>query len=249
MEDVDKIEVKNLTDDQDMLKKLSVCYSKSYKKVSSLYKKPEELEKYTPEFFYGKLQDMTKDKESLSYVIFLNGEPHGFARYSPAPNIYKEIDENSVAQERKKGNREGFDYTWDKKVYFNSDIVIDDKTVMLNQIYLDPDIQSKGLGSKLLKETMPKVRDAGYDSIIIEYNAKNSGAQGFYKYILGLKEVAKSQELAHIGLDDDGNRKEYYADVIIGYSDISSSIRKLNEKSRKEEGSNSKNSRHPYTGR
>lgn len=218
---MNKIEIKKMTKEDEVLLPLALSYMKSYNRLSSAYKSEEEMKFYEYSSFLKKLEKISSDEDSSSFVLFVDEIPKGFVRYSPIPQHYKD-QKDGVAKEKETGEMNKHTFAWERKVKFTDDVLLDDKTLILNQIYLDPDIQKHGLGTYLLSETLPKMKE-DYNSIIIEYNSSNEGAKKFYSHVLGLKKIAETKDFDNI-LDKSGFDKFCISNVEIGYNDIDSAI-------------------------
>ena len=212
---------------------LAKVYMNSYNELSKTYKSEEEMSLYIYGSFVKKLKKYSLDKDSSVYVLNVDGEPKGFVRYSPIPDYYKSPQEG-MSKEVENGYMDGYEFSWQRKVHFSdgNEGRLNHGTLAINQIYLDPSVQNQGFGTMLLKKTLPKVREKGFDNIIIEYNRNNKNAKRFYAHVLGLGKIADTKDLDHIK-----NNKLFISDVEIGHNTIDNaltSIRKIENKRYKE---------------
>lgn len=204
---------------------LADAYYKSYCELSKNYKSEAEMALYKKGTFIKKLKKFSKDSESSVFVYFENEQPLGFIRYSPVPEYYKAA--GTETRDLEKGIMNGYDFAWYRKVKFDETNKIDDKTVIVNQIYLDPQIQNKGVGTQMFKSTLPLIKNLGYESMIIEYNAHNNNAKRFYHNVLGLERIAQTQDFDNIITPE--KRAEFcISPVEIGHAMIDSSIKNIN---------------------
>lgn len=124
-----------------------------------------------------------------------------------------------------KGYLDGFEYAWCRKVNFEREVALDDKTLIVNQIYLDPQIQHHGLGTLLFQQTVPELKKQGFESLIIEYNANNTNAKDFYQK-LGFVPFARTKDFDHI-LKEDGRTVFCISDVRIAHTTIDNALEHL----------------------
>lgn len=167
---------------------------------------------------------MAEDDQSTVAVLHLNDVPRGFIRYSAIPEYYTQ-PENGRAQDVEKGYLDGFEYAWCRKVNFEREVALDDKTLIVNQIYLDPQIQHHGLGTLLFQQTVPELKKQGFESLIIEYNANNTNAKDFYQK-LGFVPFAQTKDFDHI-LKEDGRTVFCISDVRIAHTTIDNALEHL----------------------
>lgn len=222
-----KVSIKNLEPDMSQIKPLADAYLRSYNNLSAQYKTEEEMALYTKSYFLSKLWKMAHDKESAVAVLWVDKNPVGFVRYSKVPDYYKKpVD--SVSSELEQGSLDGHDFAWVRKVEFNQDIKPDDKTLIVNQIYLDPAVQHHGLGTYLFSKTIPVLKKFGYENLIIEYNTNNQNAEKFYKGV-GFSPIAKTKDFDHIITK--GDKTTFcVSDVEIAYTTIDNAIKSIEEK-------------------
>ena len=200
---------------------LAEAYQRSYNKLSAQYKTPEEMALYSRGYFLKKLWKMAQDPDSAVAVLNINGVPRGFVRYSSIPEYYtKPVDGKSM--ELEKGMLDGWEFAWFRKVNFERDVKLDKKTLIVNQIYIDPQVQRMGLGTYLLNRTIPELKKNGYESLIIEYNAHNENAEKFYRGI-GFRAFATTQDFDHI-IKKDGRTTFCISDVAIAHTTIDNAI-------------------------
>lgn len=224
--------LKNLRNDEALLEKLSDVYMRSYNTLSAKYKSPAEMALYTQPFFYHKLKRFAKEGESdslsRSFVVTLDDQPAGFARYSRIPDYYKE-NINGETKDLETGTLDGYEYAWYRKVKFvNNNVKLDDSTVILNQIYLDPAMQRKSLGTYVLSQTLPHLHKAGVKNVILEYNAENKDAEKFYR-AFGFEPLADTEDLDHI-LNDNGRPQYRISKVKMVHVPVEKAMQLVNRK-------------------
>ena len=220
-----KISVCRLENTPDLILPLAKAYMRSYNKLSQGYKSADEMKLYTEQVFFRKLKNFAADKSSVSAVLLMDGNPAGFVRYSPVPGYYKTAADGT-SKDLERGYMDGYEYAWNRKITFDKDVALTDKTLIVNQIYLDPQIQRKGLGTYLLGATLPKLKEKGYDSLIIEYNANNINAEKFYQ-TLGFEAFAKTQDFDHIIRPR--NKTDFcVSDVKIAHTTIDKTLKAIN---------------------
>ena len=222
-----KISIRNLEKRLSMILPLAEAYQRSYNKLSADYKSAEEMALYTRGYFIKKLWKMAEDKQSLVAVLHTNDTPRGFIRYSAVPEYYTRPVDNEAA-DVEKGYLDGFEFAWCRKVNFDRDVALNDKTLIVNQIYLDPQIQHHGLGTLLFQQTVPELKKQGFESLIIEYNANNTGAKDFYQK-LGFVPFAKTKEFDHI-LRQNGQTVFCISDVHIAHTTIDNTLECLHRR-------------------
>ena len=206
---------------------LAEAYQRSYNKLSEQYKSPEEMALYSRGYFLKKLWKMAEDSSSAVAVLNIDGQPRGFVRYSAIPDYYTK-PVNGQARDLEKGMLDGFEFAWYRKVNFERDVALNNKTLIVNQIYLDPQYQRHGLGTYLLNRTIPELKKRGYQSLIIEYNANNTNAEKFYRGI-GFKPFAKTQDFDHI-IKKDGKTVFCISDVAIAHTTIDNALNMMRDK-------------------
>lgn len=217
-----KVSISKLENKPEIILPLAKAYKRSYNKLSDGYKSPEEMKLYTEQVFIQKLKRFAQDKDSQSAVLMLNDRPYGFVRYSYIPGYYKE-NQNGNSQDLETGYMDGYEFAWNRKIKFEKDVQLDDKTLIVNQIYLDPEIQRRGLGTYLFGQTLPKIKEQGFESLIIEYNAQNKNAERFYQ-TLGFEAFAHTQDFDHITREN--NRANFcISDVKIAHATIDKTLR------------------------
>lgn len=222
-----KVSIRKLEKKLSLILPLAESYQLSYNTLSKDYKTEEEMKLYTPAFFVKKLWKIAEDTSSTSAVLMVEEKPCGFVRYSQVPEYYKNA-QNGQAQEAESGTLDGHNFFWCRKVKFDADIEVDDKTLIVNQIYLDPRVQRHGLGTLLLKETMPKLKEQGFEKLIIEYNANNHNAEKFYQ-TMGFKAFARTKDFDHI-LEKDGRTQFCISDVKIAHTTIDNAIENIKKR-------------------
>lgn len=217
-----KISIKNLEPKLSQILPLAEAYMRSYNELSRQYKTDEEMKLYTKSYFLRKLWNMAEDSESSVPVLNVNDKPVGFVRYSQVPAYYKN-QQNNQTSELEKGYLDGHEFGWVRKLEFTRDVKLDDKTLIVNQIYLEPALQHHGLGTFLLSRTIPQLRQQGFESLIIEYNAHNTNAEKFYRGV-GFSAFAKTQDFDHI-IEKDGKTDFCISDVEIAHTTIENAIK------------------------
>lgn len=205
------------------IERLSLSYAESYCSLSKNYKTPDEMRFYTPDYFKSKVQGMLTDKTSDIFVLSDSDNVLGFVRFSPIPEPYKKANGGGYYTESCEMCHKGVLVHWTRSAYFMPNTKLDDNTVILNQIYLHPDIQKQGVGTRFLDKVLPLIEQK-YSNLIVEYNQNNKYAISFYKG-LGIREVAKTQDLDQITPAND-----YFSSVGIGYAPISVIRRHLAQK-------------------
>ncbi len=219
-----KVSIRNLEKRLSMILPLAEAYRRSYNKLSADYKSEQEMALYTKSYFVKKLWKMAEDDQSTVAVLHLNDVPRGFIRYSAVPQYYTQ-PENGISQEVEKGYLDGFEYAWCRKIDFEREVSLNDKTLIVNQIYLDPQIQHHGLGTLLFQQTVPELKKQGIESLIIEYNDHNVNAKNFYQK-LGFAPFAKTKDFDHI-IEDNGRTVFCISDVSIAHTTIDNTLEHL----------------------
>lgn len=227
-----KISINSLKNDEAVIIPLAKAYRSSYNKLSEGYKSEEEMALYTYDYFYHKLKRFAKENESSSlsrtFVVNVDHEPVGFVRYSRIPEYYKKND-NGETKEFEHGMMDGYEYAWYRKVKFVDSVKLDDSTMILNQIYLDPRIQRHGLGTYILAQTLPKMKEKGVKNLILEYNADNKNAEKFYHYF-GFRALADTQDLDHIIKDRNGKTRFCVSNVKMVHVPVEVAMERANAK-------------------
>lgn len=227
-----KVSISTLKNDEAVIGGLTDAYRASYNKLSEAYKSPEEMALYTRDYFYHKVKRFAAENESSStsrtFVVSLDEQPVGFVRYSRIPDYYKK-NENGETRDLEQGLMDGYEYAWYRKVKFVDDVKLDDSTMILNQIYLDPKVQRLGLGTYILAQTLPKMKEKGVNNLILEYNADNKNAEKFYHYF-GFKALADTQDLDHILPDKDGRTKFCISNVKMVHVPVDVAMERANTK-------------------
>ncbi len=175
---------------------LSQAYYNSYVTLSKEYKCQKEMALYKKGTFIKKLKNIAIDKSSITYMYLENNQPLGFIRFSPIEDYYKNTAQKNAQSES--GVNNGYNYFWQRKLIFNQENPMSDKTLILNQIYLDPSIQSKGVGRLLLEKTLHIIKKQGYKDFIVEYNTNNTKAKKFYQHSIGLEEIGSTKDFDNI---------------------------------------------------
>ncbi len=203
-----KVSISKLQNSEAELAALAEAYKNSYNKLSEGYKSPQEMALYTYDYFYQRVKRFAKENESSSlsrtFVVTLDEKPVGFVRYSRIPEYYKQKD-NGQTKDLEHGMLDGYEYAWYRKVKFVDNVKLDDSTMILNQIYLDPSVQRHGLGTYILAQTLPKMKEKGVRNLILEYNAENKNGEKFYSSF-GFRPLADTEDLDHIIHDGQSTR-------------------------------------------
>lgn len=218
--------IKELDGSAKTIMPLAEAYMRSYNELSQKYKSDKEMALYKKGTFIKKLKKFSQDKSSSVFVLYAEDNPCGFIRYSDIPSHYK-VTENNKTQELEKGNMDGYEFAWNRKVAFVEEAKLDDRTMIINQIYLDPKIQNQGLGTQILKHTLPLMAEK-YDTFIIEYNSNNLRAKKFYGDVLGLEPIARTQDFDHIVQNERGKAEFCLSGVEIGMSSIGVAMGHIN---------------------
>ncbi len=222
------IDIREFDGSEKTIQKLANAYFDSYVTVSKSYKTNEEIVLYKKDTFVEKLRKMAKDKSSSMFVYFKNGIPLGFVRYSPVEEYYKNNNHRNIQTEET--TVAGHTYKFNRELSFYENNPITSKTMIVNQIYLDPAIQNKGIGTAIFKSTLPKMKAKGYTDFIIEYNANNNKARAFYENILTLREVGTTKDFDNV---IPGNPlKVFISPVRIGHTTINDAINHLNKRNK-----------------
>ena len=104
---------------------------------------------------------------------------------------------------------------------------MDDKSLIVNQIYLAPHIQHLGIGRILFKHTLKELKAKGYNDLVIEYNIHNDNARKFY-HKLGFRDFGRSKDMDHIL--SDGRRTIFcLSDVRIAHTTIDNALKHIRE--------------------
>lgn len=227
-----KVSINTLPNDDKVISRLAQAYRSSYNRLSKNYKSPEEMALYTYDYFYRKVKRFAAENESSSlsrtFMVNLDSEPVGFVRYSRIPDYYKQ-NVNGEAKDFEHGLMDGYEYAWYRKVKFVDTVKLDDSTMILNQIYLDPEVQRHGLGTYILAQTLPKMKEKGVKNLILEYNADNKNAEKFYHYF-GFRALAETQDLDHIIKGRDGHTRFCISDVKMVHVPVDVALEKANSK-------------------
>lgn len=226
-----KISITNLDNNEQNHHRLAVAYQNSYNKLSEAYKSPEEMALYTFDYFYRKVKRFAAENQhsslSRTFMVCIDGEPVGFVRYSRIPEYYKS-NINGQAQDLEHGMLDGYEYAWYRKVKFVKDVKLDDSTMILNQIYLDPSVQRHGLGTYILAQTLPKMKEKGVKNLILEYNVENKNGEKFYNSF-GFQPLADTEDLDHI-IRKDNKTHFCISKVKMVHVDVASALERANEK-------------------
>ncbi len=226
-----KVSISNLKNDPQIIEQLTTAYRNSYNTLSAGYKAPEEMALYTQDYFRQKVKRFAAENEkssvSRTFVVFLDDRPVGFVRYSRIPEYYKQ-NPGGETRDLEHGMMDGYEYAWYRKVKFVDNVKLDDSTMILNQIYLDPSVQRLGLGTYILAQTLPKMKEKGVRNLILEYNAQNSNAEKFYRFF-GFKALADTEDLDHI-LRKDNRTRFYISKVKMVHVPVEEAMAKANAK-------------------
>ncbi len=227
-----KITITLLKKDEQIMSRLANAYRNSYNTLSAGYKSREEMALYTYDYFYQKVRRFAAENEqsnlSRTFTVNLEGQPVGFVRYSKIPEYYKQ-NQNGETKDFEHGMMDGYEYAWYRKVKFVDDVKLDDSTMILNQIYLDPSVQHKGLGTYILAQTLPKMKEKGVRNLILEYNRDNLNGEKFYQSF-GFQPLADTEDLDHILPDREGKTKFCISKVKMVHVDVATALEKANAK-------------------
>lgn len=228
-----KVTISKLVAKDKTLQQVAEAYRASYNKLSEGYKSKEEMALYTYDYFYQKVKRFAAENEqsnlSRTFMINLDGKPVGLVRYSRIPEYYKHA-QNGQTKDLEKGYLDGYEYAWYRKVNFtDTSVKLDDSTMILNQIYLHPDVQRHGLGTFVLAQTLPKMKEKGVKNLILEYNIENKNGEKFYQSF-GFQPLADTQDLDHIVQDRTGATKLCISKVKIVHVPVEAALQKANEK-------------------
>lgn len=226
-----KVSISKLQNREADLASLAEAYRNSYNKLSEGYKSPQEMALYTYDYFYQKVKRFAAENESSSlsrtFVVKLDEKPVGFVRYSRIPEYYKQ-NENGQTKDLEHGMLDGYEYAWYRKVKFVDDVKLDDSTMILNQIYLDPSVQRHGLGTYILAQTLPKMKEKGVRNLILEYNIENKNGEKFYNSF-GFRPLADTEDLDHI-LHDGQKTKFCISKVKMVHVPVGTALEHANKK-------------------
>lgn len=226
-----KVSITNLKNEH-KLAKLANAYRNSYNTLSAAYKSPEEMALYTFDFFYQKVKRFAAENEksdlSRTFMISIDDQPVGLVRYSRIPEYYKQ-NQNGETKDLEHGLMDGYEYAWYRKVKFVDQVKLDDSTMILNQIYLDPAVQRHGLGTYILAQTLPKMKEKGVRNLILEYNAENYKGEKFYQSF-GFQPLAETQDLDHIIRNKHGKTEFCVSQVKMVHVDIETALQRANAK-------------------
>lgn len=227
-----KVSINKLGNEQKTIEELAMAYRNSYNKLSEPYKSPQEMVLYTYDYFYQKVKRFAAENEQSSmtrtFVVNLDDKPVGFVRYSRIPEYYKQND-NGQTKDFEQGMLDGYEFAWYRKVKFVDHVKLDDSTMILNQIYLDPEVQRHGLGTYILAQTLPKMKEKGVRNLILEYNDENKNGEKFYN-AFGFAPLAETEDLDHIIQDRNGNTKLCISKVKMVHVPIDIALEKANLK-------------------
>ena len=184
-----------LTKDSKQISDLAEVYGRSYNLLSAQYKSKEEMALYTPTYFEQRVKRFAEDEKSTTLVAIEEGKPVGFARFSPVSESYLTLTKG-VTFYPEKGKMDGFEYQWLREMRMFNQPQINEKTLMLHQIYLAPGAQHKGLGTQIFASVLPKMEEK-FDKVLVEFNLANTKARQFYVN-LGFKIIGMTQDLDHI---------------------------------------------------
>ncbi len=218
-----KLNIVPLENSNEMIVPLAKAYQRSYNELSRGYKSPAEMALYTRDVFITKLQRFAADKDSKTAVVLADGVPMGFMRLSKIPDYYKH-PVNGQAAARESGEMDGYTFAWERKVIFDKNIHLNDKTLIINQLYLDPQIQRRNVGTYLLEHTLPQLKKHGFESLILEYNADNHNAEKFYQ-TLGFQAFARTKDFDHVVTTPEGKAEMCISNVKIAYTTIDHALK------------------------
>jgi len=228
-----KIDICRLEKKLSVILPLAEAYQRSYNQLSSGYKSDAEMALYKRGYFLKKLWKIAEDTQSVAAVLKIDDVPRGFVRYSKIPDYYTRVTDGT-AYETESGILDGYQFAWRRKIYFDQDIQLNKHSLIVNQIYLDPQIQRCGLGTLLLEKTIPALKKQGYNNLIIEYNANNANAEKFYK-TLGFSAFARTKDFDHIVQDENGRASLCISDVKIAHTTIDNIMAHIDDRHRRKQ--------------
>lgn len=195
------LEVKKFKGNCQEILALADVYMRSYNELSRGYKSEAEMALYTKGSFIRKLKKWSNQQkdgnEPFIFVLYNNDAPIGFIRFNEMPKSYREYDNNLVAKEYERGELDGWQIARYRKVEYISDPHFDDNTLILNQIYMAPEIQKHGFGSYFIDHVAKQMRLKGYDQFVVEYNDNNLNGKKFHENVLCAKKIAKTSDYDH----------------------------------------------------
>ncbi|MDR1027413.1 MAG: GNAT family N-acetyltransferase [Rickettsiales bacterium] len=196
------------------LDKLADAYAQSYRKISAEYKEPVEMEAYDDEYFISRIKRFAA--EDMCFVLSSGGDVAGFARFNDIPDYYKKTPHRDLDSQ----TLEGAEYNLARRIRFNEGAPdLDGRTAILNQIYLMPKFQKRGMGGKLVRAGLDEIR-ADYTHLIVEYNLNNHFAEGFYKNKLGMIKIADTMDFDGIIRGENGRPTFFISPVGIRWQAI-----------------------------
>lgn len=227
-----KVSISILPNEEQTISQLANAYRNSYNTLSAQYKSKEEMALYTYDYFYQKVRRFAAENEhsnlSRTFMVCVDKQPVGFVRYSRIPDYYKQ-NQDGMAKDLEKGMMDGYEYAWYRKVKFVDKVKLDDSTMILNQIYLDPLVQHNGLGTYVLAQTLPKMKEKGVRNLILEYNVDNHNGEKFY-HSFGFQALAETEDLDHIIPNRSGGTKFCISKVKMVHVDVDTALAKANAK-------------------
>ncbi len=225
------LEVKKFSGKCQEILSLADVYMRSYNELSKGYKSPAEMKLYTKGSFIRKLKNWAnkqKDgQEPFIFVLHNDNKPIGFIRLNPLPESYRHYDKNLTSQEYEGGELDGWRIARYRKVHYTSRPQFDDNALILNQIYMAPEVQKQGYGSYFINQVAQKMRQKGFDQFVVEYNDHNLNGKKFHEDVLCAQKIAETDDFDHITVTKNKNAALCISPVTIGLSRFSDLIENI----------------------
>lgn len=219
------LEIKEFSGKCQEILDLADVYMRSYNELSNGYKTREEMALYTKGSFIRKLKKWSNQQkngnEPFIFVLHNDNKPIGFIRLNPLPESYRQYNDNLTSQEYEGGELDGWQIARYRKIKFISDPQFDENTLILNQIYMAPEVQKQGFGTYFIGEVAKQMNDLGFDQFVVEYNDNNVNGKKFHEDVLCAKKIAKTTDFDHITIDDERQSQLCVSPVTIGISRFS----------------------------
>ena len=224
------LEVKKFAGNYKEILPLADVYMRSYNKLSETYKSQEEMALYTRVSFIKKLENwairQADGKEPFIFVIYDNEQPCGIMRLNPIPQEYRQINSLLKATEHENGELDGWNMARNRNIQYSTSPQFEDNTLILNQIYLAPESQKRGLGTYFIKTVFNKLQKQGLDQFIVEYNDNNTNGKKFHEDVLCAKKIATTSDFDHITTQN-GKTDFCISPVSIGISRFSQVLQNI----------------------
>jgi len=219
------LEVRKFAGNYKEILPLADVYMRSYNQLSSAYKSRAEMALYTKVSFIKKLENwainQAEGKEPFIYVLYNNGKPCGIMRLNHISDDYRQINSDYQAVEKERGFLDGWQIARNRRIDYEKRFNFADNALILNQIYLAPEEQNKGLGTYFIKQVFSKLRELNYDQFIVEYNDNNVNGKKFHEDVLCARKIAHTTDLDHITTSRRGKTRFCLSPVSIGMSTFS----------------------------